>query len=458
MESRNVANDSTSLNIVDSAHPSVLTLIPDILSYIFLLCLPYDRHPEAKVDEAPLNVSQVCQVWRNIALSTLQLWAKLRIVIQPHPQTVPKHALPILMEWLRRSETADIWITIEWPKPRSTMEENGRLHFPAYGVTSAHIYSLFSEICKHWKRVRGLILTLPDDHLDDSVDTINTKLLALDALDLRYYRAWRAGRGHPVLDHHFVPLFRGLKELSIDSEVTFQIRSEDLPACPALKKLSLLHHSVSADNAIRFLQGCPLLEELHFSPPDTSGWGVTPLPAFNPNLVRTTFTSICILDISGDGQYTFIIGSLLDRLDLPHLRKLDLTFGEEWPFSGTQSWPHLVHFLMRSNPPLESLTLVNDWMSSKEVMDSLELLPALKSLKIRFTQEIATALCFPATGEAVHAKARFCPLLELIEFINIASEDLSNAAKMVQEISNYRTSSDMDYSPLKVILTTRATP
>lgn len=411
------------------------TLIPDILSYIFLLCLPHDHLPDPKVNEAPLNVSHVCQSWRSLALSTLQLWAQLRIIIKPSPQYVPEQALPILSEWLRRSRTVDVKVAIEWERPPMEYDDNGRPLLPTYGVTTAHIYSLLSEISNYRKRIKGLALLLPDDHLVNSVDTVQTKLLSLDSLDLRFYRSWRA-RGTAVIDKQFSELFVGLREFSIDGEGTFQLPSEGHPACPALRKLRLLSLSVSADNVIKFLNVCPQLEEFTFSPPDTSGWGITPLPAFDPKLASTTFTSIRVLDITGNGQYTFIIGSLLDRLNLPQLQKLVLTFGEEWPFSNEQTWPHLEHFLRRSNPSLESLVLCNDWMTNAEVLRCLELLPSLRKLRARFSQEIADALRFLVPEDALRGKAILCPLLESVELNSIT--DQANAASVIQRITDVR--------------------
>ncbi|KAF8879316.1 hypothetical protein CPB84DRAFT_1622766, partial [Gymnopilus junonius] len=62
-------------------HP-LRALQPEILSKIFLYCLPYsywspcweDAPNRPKPSEAPLLLSQICRRWRTVALHTPQLW------------------------------------------------------------------------------------------------------------------------------------------------------------------------------------------------------------------------------------------------------------------------------------------------------------------------------------------------------------------------------------------------
>ncbi|KAJ7209838.1 hypothetical protein C8J57DRAFT_1087325, partial [Mycena rebaudengoi] len=52
----------------------VLTLPPEILSRIFVFCLPTDLYPRPSPKTAPLLVAQICGHWREIALETSELW------------------------------------------------------------------------------------------------------------------------------------------------------------------------------------------------------------------------------------------------------------------------------------------------------------------------------------------------------------------------------------------------
>ena len=112
--------------------------VSDILTYIFLSCLPEDQLVEPKVTEAPLNVSQVCRGWRDLALSMGRLWSRFQLVIQPRDQSVPGHVLPTLKEWLRRSGAADVKISIRCIKaaPFSDIEK-GIWFIPANGFGSS---------------------------------------------------------------------------------------------------------------------------------------------------------------------------------------------------------------------------------------------------------------------------------------------------------------------------------
>ncbi|TDL25327.1 hypothetical protein BD410DRAFT_635831 [Rickenella mellea] len=47
----------------------------EIMSQIFLHCLPEESLPHARTDEAPALLGRICSLWRAIALSTPQLWA-----------------------------------------------------------------------------------------------------------------------------------------------------------------------------------------------------------------------------------------------------------------------------------------------------------------------------------------------------------------------------------------------
>ncbi|KAJ7249720.1 hypothetical protein B0H12DRAFT_1019546, partial [Mycena haematopus] len=60
---------------LDSVVYPVLTLPPEITSEIFCHCLPTERQSDiVNPKEAPLVLTQVCGLWRNIAISTPELW------------------------------------------------------------------------------------------------------------------------------------------------------------------------------------------------------------------------------------------------------------------------------------------------------------------------------------------------------------------------------------------------
>ncbi|KAJ6451470.1 hypothetical protein C8R47DRAFT_301112 [Mycena vitilis] len=85
---------------MDSITYPVLTLPPEIISEIFIHCLPARR----KVDvvnptEAPLLLTRVCGLWRQIAISTPELWAAFDLEIgwpEPNLQQIGQ-------TWLERA-------------------------------------------------------------------------------------------------------------------------------------------------------------------------------------------------------------------------------------------------------------------------------------------------------------------------------------------------------------------
>ncbi|KAK7470083.1 hypothetical protein VKT23_001524 [Stygiomarasmius scandens] len=59
----------------------IVRLPSEILSEIFVCCLPEDRHPTCSASNAPLSLGLVCQRWREVCLSTPRLWSSVHVVI-----------------------------------------------------------------------------------------------------------------------------------------------------------------------------------------------------------------------------------------------------------------------------------------------------------------------------------------------------------------------------------------
>ncbi|KAJ7683815.1 hypothetical protein B0H14DRAFT_3907761 [Mycena olivaceomarginata] len=57
----------------------VLALPVEITSRIFRFCLPAHGRVAPSARSAPLLLAQICQQWRDVALSTSQLWSSLYI-------------------------------------------------------------------------------------------------------------------------------------------------------------------------------------------------------------------------------------------------------------------------------------------------------------------------------------------------------------------------------------------
>ncbi|KAJ7151131.1 hypothetical protein C8R46DRAFT_1229406 [Mycena filopes] len=133
------------------ASSPVLTLPFELVSQIFIECLPIHGRVRPKVDTPPLSLSQVCRPWREIALSTCELWSSLDLLFRPKPNPngpTSDHslkALPLLETWLSRAEGYPLSITI-------------RSKFPAF---DPQIMPLISNVAG---QLRSLELTVePQD-------------------------------------------------------------------------------------------------------------------------------------------------------------------------------------------------------------------------------------------------------------------------------------------------------
>ncbi|KAG2057484.1 hypothetical protein BDR06DRAFT_878190, partial [Suillus hirtellus] len=51
----------------------------EILSKIFVHCLPEDEHLSLAQNEAPMLLTRVCKKWRGVAVATSDLWYKLHL-------------------------------------------------------------------------------------------------------------------------------------------------------------------------------------------------------------------------------------------------------------------------------------------------------------------------------------------------------------------------------------------
>ncbi|KAJ7679227.1 hypothetical protein DFH06DRAFT_1166064 [Mycena polygramma] len=96
------------------AHLALLTpvrhLPDDILREIFMSSLPTTHNAVMASREAPFLLCHVASRWRNIALSTPQLWSSLHLVIPDQPRSQNIYAL--VEQWLARSGTLPLSISV----------------------------------------------------------------------------------------------------------------------------------------------------------------------------------------------------------------------------------------------------------------------------------------------------------------------------------------------------------
>ncbi|KAJ7473677.1 hypothetical protein B0H11DRAFT_1811164 [Mycena galericulata] len=293
-----------------------LSMVPsEIVSEIFLHCKPDQCEPLPT--EAPLLLLQVCAEWRNIAISTPELWKDITL-FERHSLGVAK-LLPV---WLSRARLCPLSIEIIWPNQT------------IWNAVSA-------EICSA---------------IDPFVDQLERLLLAVPGEQLAHLSFL-----HGQFPH--------LKELILDFQVPHSIHSEpfmrDLTVfstAPMLHTVALMHNSLVP---LRWMQltelrlksfsyiGC--MKHMQRAVNMTCCFLLCPIPrlerpapilAVPPLVALVSFHIICGLHD----------GILLAALTLPALRELSVSiFGDDTD--------RLLSFLDRSAPRLESLRI---WTTQDE--------------------------------------------------------------------------------------------
>jgi hypothetical protein len=117
----------------------VLTIPPEIVSRIFVECLPGHGRVRPSPDAPPLSLAQICCHWREISLSSCGLWAS--VDMDRFFSDGTGHEKELLQMWFARAKGRPLSVTIRSPD---------------FGVP-APIISLLSSICE---RLHSLELDL----------------------------------------------------------------------------------------------------------------------------------------------------------------------------------------------------------------------------------------------------------------------------------------------------------
>ncbi|KAF9048728.1 hypothetical protein BJ165DRAFT_1343613 [Panaeolus papilionaceus] len=88
--------------------PSFIANLPtEILSQIFIHCIPSEQFPAPSSVQAPLSLTQVCSHWRDVAFHTPDLWSAIHIDYKD-----PVEDIPLTEAWLSRSGTRPLSISL----------------------------------------------------------------------------------------------------------------------------------------------------------------------------------------------------------------------------------------------------------------------------------------------------------------------------------------------------------
>ncbi|KAK7000347.1 hypothetical protein R3P38DRAFT_1845059 [Favolaschia claudopus] len=300
----------------------------ELQSKIFVHCLRFDEYegalrPDPKL--APLLVSNVCHLWRDIALCTPELWAPLRMEGSPRGANCSQ----LYGIWLQRSHPFPVSLTLEY---HSELAE-GVGHLIDWSARRVEEVSLLLLADPHdeyripqlpFQSLKRLNITVLDQKPFNVYDWIHSMLMSPGLL----YCTFSASFSQYVVGGDFMPFtLAALKELRLKKRPSsFQVLANPTIllrylTLPALESLHI-HCSITLPNAVsdfsdfivrsspplrslvidpvdlvrhptaEYLSAVPTLETLTLS---TSDW-VSVLdrlatdPAFLPNLEHLTCT------------------------------------------------------------------------------------------------------------------------------------------------------------------------
>jgi hypothetical protein len=321
--------------ILHKALVSPLRNLPtEILTLIFMHCLPEESHLSLTQSKAPMLLTRICRQWREVALDMPILWRRLHLKLKnrrPHQHDSLYHLC------LKRSQGHPLSLVIDcYANQMSRLRRIIQPH-------SSHISSL----------------SIPSIHSTCEVFTIKFPALQELALDNTTSRS-AITKCIQVLP----PTVRSLKvtgSFSLDG---------DLSAIPTEALARLTHIEVSQcslGGVIRLIRPSSNLSSLviHQYTPD-------PIPATDSAQVLT-HTALQSLRILEANKYaTSLLPGLFNTLSLPNLRILEV--------SGSQAWPHeeVKAFLGRSNCPLGDLILgAKMVMTDEQRAEYIALIPSL---------------------------------------------------------------------------------
>ncbi|KAK7448797.1 hypothetical protein VKT23_013527 [Stygiomarasmius scandens] len=170
---------------VDS-HLSLCTafrrLSPELLSEIFVHCLPSEHLPTRCSHEAPLLLLRICKRWREIALGTPRLWCRLHVHVPNHLLDVPlmHRRITGIDEWLGRSGETPISLSLYCP--RKMKHYSGEFEHSGQAL-DVFITRLAKKYSYRWKRLE---LTLPWDVLTKIMSLEPTDIPALEYLSITH--------------------------------------------------------------------------------------------------------------------------------------------------------------------------------------------------------------------------------------------------------------------------------
>ncbi|KAJ7646292.1 hypothetical protein DFH06DRAFT_576886 [Mycena polygramma] len=303
-----------------------------ITSRIFVACLPDSGRVQYGRDVAPLLLSQICRQWREIAISSPELWASVDLYFPSEKRVEDNGPLPLLNVCFSRAKRRLLPVTI-----RTNYNDIPRLLLSLLSSVAARLHTV--ELSLSQKDFQYLAR--------DNIEFPNLKRLALVAY-----------KDRTAPDYDPLSIFGNAPSLA-DLNVQSQPRDAILDTYPLLTSIELGYVHVHA--VLAMLHRYPRL--LHFTAQikhdGSAHRGDQPLLV--PRL-----------------ESLVIYGPDIDFLSAPNLRRLEFDTGWRGPVFST-----LLPFLARSSCILDHLSFnIQHEDSESDFLACLKAVPALSSLQI----------------------------------------------------------------------------
>ncbi|ESK95825.1 hypothetical protein Moror_12437 [Moniliophthora roreri MCA 2997] len=380
----------------------------DIISEVFLHCLPTDSLPVRSIGEAPLLLTTICRSWREIALTTPRLWRAFHFVFPVAGNILDDDFRSLfqarkqgLQLWLERARSVPLTLSLYMqngpPKPRRVRDELQRM-YPEF-------LDIVLQYSSQWKRLH--LQGLPIEFLPALRRVVAGDVPLLDSLSLannayEFSSPWRSSE---VDEYPFLNLIRASQSLRVMhlryerlgdpfnlpirwgelTELSMSLYSTSFPTRDPAK---LIHKLAQACQSLR---KCALdislpseaidFEDVH---PQSHTWPC--LLEFNLNMgfslraLKRFFSAISTPALS---RFTlFIQGFATNLAETPAMYP-------ESPFLG---------LILRSNAHISFLDLDLP-ISDKALIDSLQCMSSLTTL--RLTGTIQPTYVFDDEGELI---------------------------------------------------------
>ncbi|KAJ7253500.1 hypothetical protein C8J57DRAFT_625635 [Mycena rebaudengoi] len=128
----------------------------DIISAIFVACLPPTRNPVISVHVAPLLLCRICRAWRIVALSTPQLWTAIHVVV-PSTGNFVAQLNDAVGVWIGRSGSLPLSVSLV----STPLQRRG---LSVYSTLNDAIMLLLDTLIRFTHRWRNIRLSLHSQH------------------------------------------------------------------------------------------------------------------------------------------------------------------------------------------------------------------------------------------------------------------------------------------------------